>query len=215
MGKITLVLADDHHLVVEALALLLREVSDFQIMATAGNGPDAVLLTKQWRPDVVLMDLAMPLLDGVGAARQVLNALPRTRVLILSAFVEPSHIRAARDAGLAGFLFKGCSSRELFRSIYEVQNGGYCFPDELTGSGTGSVYRRREGLAAGKNGGLLTAREVEVLRLIARGKANKESADELGVSVKTVEKHRQQLMDKLGIHQTAGLTRYALAAGLV
>ncbi len=207
VGKITLVLADDHRLVLEALSLLLNGVSDFHLVGTAGNGAEAVLLTKQFRPNVVVMDLAMPLLDGVGAARQVLSVLPQTRILILSAFVEPSHVRAAMETGAAGFLFKGCSSKELCHSIYEVQNGGHCFP-VLQYSPAPFAQHFKAGKA-------LTGREVEVLRRVAQGKANKQSASELGVSIKTVEKHRQRLMDKLGIHQTAGLTRYALSVGLV
>lgn len=215
MGKITLVLADDHRLVLEALSLLLNRESDFQIVGTAGNGVEAVLLTKQVRPNVVLMDLAMPLLDGLGAARQVLSMLPRTRILILSAFVEPSHVRTAMETGAAGFLFKGCSSEELCRSIYKVQDWGCCFlvgeysPAFCTPLSRPAWPQHFKAVKA------LTGREVEVLRLVAQGKANKQSASELGVSIKTVEKHRQRLMDKLGIHQTAGLTRYALSVGLV
>lgn len=213
---ITLVLADDHRLVSEAVSLLLRGVPDFYIAGTAGNGAEAVLLTKQLRPKVVLMDLAMPLLDGVSAAREVLRALPRTKILMMSAFVEPSLVRAAIEVGAAGFIFKGCSSKDLCRSIYEVQKGGLCFPSGYNSSAAfKGRFQQAESSQNSKNGNLLTEREVEVLRLVAQGKANKQIADELGISVKTVEKHRQGAMDKLGIHQTAGLTRYALAAGLV
>jgi DNA-binding NarL/FixJ family response regulator len=213
--KIKLVLVDDHGLVLEALLLLFKKVPGFCILGTACNGDDAVRLTKRVQPDVVLMDLAMPLLDGVSAARQILRVLPRTRIVILSAFLDPAHVRAAVESGVAGFLFKGYSSRELIQSIHEVQKGGRCFPEGYASCvPSATLSKRRRGRSL-RNGYVLTRRETEVLRQVARGRANKESASELGVSIKTVEKHRQRLMDKLGIHQTAGLTRYAVAAGLV
>ena len=215
MGKIKLVLVDDHQLILEALSFFFEKVPEFYVVGTAGNGVDAVRLTKRVQPDVVFMDLAMPLLDGVGATRQMLRVLPRTRILILSAFLDPVHVRAAMECGAAGFLFKGCSGEQLVQSIQEVQKGGRCFPEEHASCVPSAMRVRRTGGRALRNEYVLTRRETEVLRQVAQGRANKESASELGVSIKTIEKHRQRLMDKLGIHQTAGLTRYAVAAGLV
>jgi DNA-binding NarL/FixJ family response regulator len=213
--KIKLVLADDHALLLEALMLLLSAVSEFDVIGTARNGSDAVRLTKQGQPEVVLLDLAMPILDGVGAARQILRVLPRTRILILSAFLEPVHVRCAMEIRAAGYLFKGCPSQKLVQSIFAVQKGEYCFPEGYSGLGACVMGHGRACEAVSLRRSLLTQRETEVLRRVALGRANKESACELGISIKTVEKHRQRLMEKLGIHETAGLTRYAIGVGLV
>ena len=158
----------------------------------------------------------MPLLNGLEATRQVLKALPATKVLMLSAHSDDAYVNNATESGAVGFLLKQTSAHDVCRAIREVQKGNRFFSP--------SVSRRRDRLhpqssdRAGrpnKKTAQLTSREVEVLQLIAEGKANKETAAELGIGIKTVEKHREHLMEKLDIHDTAGLTRYAISAGII
>ena len=162
------------------------------------------------------MDIAMPLLNGLEATRQLLKALPATKVLMLSAHSDDAYVKTATESGAAGFLLKQTSAHEVCRAIREVHNGKTFF--------TSSISRRQNRLhppsldRAGsqtRKAAQLTSRETEVLQLIAEGKANKETAAELGVGIKTVEKHREHLMAKLDIHDTAGLTRYAIATGII
>jgi DNA-binding NarL/FixJ family response regulator len=162
------------------------------------------------------MDIAMPLLNGVEATRQVLKAVPATKVLMLSAHSDDAYVQTATESGAVGFLLKQTSSHDVCRAIREVQQGKTFFSP--------SISRRQDRLhpqtpdhtgLLHKKAAQLTSREMEVLQLIAEGKANKETALELGISMKTVEKHRENLMSKLDIHDTAGLTRYAISAGII
>jgi DNA-binding NarL/FixJ family response regulator len=162
------------------------------------------------------MDIAMPLLNGLEATRQVLKAVPSTKVLMLSAHSDDAYVKNSVEAGAAGFLLKQTSAHDVCLAIREVQKGHVFFSPP--------VSRRQDRLKARSTGRLgplnrkpapLTSREMEVLQLIAEGKANKETAAELGIALKTVEKHREHLMEKLDIHDTAGLTRYAISAGII
>jgi DNA-binding NarL/FixJ family response regulator len=216
MKRITVLLAEDHTIVREGFRKMLELENDFEIVGEAQDGRQAVALVKKFRPEVVLMDIAMPLLNGLEATRQVLKAVPATKVLMLSAHSDDAYVKSATDAGAAGFLLKQTSSHEVCRAIREVHQGKTFFSPAIS---------RRQGrlhpLAPDRAGGLkkkaaqLTSREMEVLQLIAEGKANKETASELGIGIKTVEKHREHLMEKLDIHDTAGLTRYAISAGII
>ena len=162
------------------------------------------------------MDIAMPQLNGLEATRQVLKAVPATKVLILSAHSDDAYVKDATDSGAVGFLLKQTSSDNLATAIREVQKGNTFF--------SSSVSRRFDTRLQGpldrggqfkKKSNRLSSREVEVLQLIAEGEANKQIAVELGISIKTVEKHREKVMSKLNIHDTAGLTRYAISAGII
>jgi DNA-binding NarL/FixJ family response regulator len=158
----------------------------------------------------------MPQLNGLEAARQILDALPATKVIMLSAHADEAYVEQATAAGAVGYLIKQASSHALCEAIREVQKGNTFFSPSI-GKHLKHQYEN-SAKAAGlskKRGAGLSSREVEVLQLIAEGKANKESAAELGISIKTVEKHRQRLMEKLNIHDTAGLTRYAVSAGII
>lgn len=188
-----------------------------KVVGETEDGRQTVALTKKLQPDVVLMDIAMPLLNGLEATRQILalEKPPVPRVLVLSAYGDDEYVRRATESGAAGFLLKQTSAHEVCRAIREVHQGKTFF--------TPSVCRRINRLkshasktgAYGKSFLELTSREVEVLQLIAEGKANKQTAVELDISIKTVEKHREHLMAKLDIHDTAGLTRYAIAMGII
>jgi DNA-binding NarL/FixJ family response regulator len=192
----------------------LKAEVDLDVIAEAETGREAVQLTKKCGPAVVVMDIAMPLLNGLEATGQILEAAPATRVLILSAHGDDAYVQRAIERGAAGYLIKQTSAHILATAIREVATGGTFFSPSIT-------KRLPDQQRPGRNGLIkheiipLTSRELEVLQLIAEGKANKETAAELGISIKTVEKHRQHLMDKLKIHDTAGLTRYAIGAGVI
>jgi len=216
MKRITVLLAEDHTIVREGLRALLEVEGDIEVVSEAQTGRQAVQLTKKLRPGVVVMDIAMPLLNGLEAARRILKAVPATRVLILSAHGDDEYIRQVVMLGAAGYLIKQTSADILSRAIREVQKGNTFFSPSIARRlhdlHLDPSYRGRR---IKKRGIALTSREVEVLQLIAEGKANKQVARELGISIKTVEKHRQHLMKKLDLHDTAGLTRYAIAAGII
>jgi two-component system, NarL family, nitrate/nitrite response regulator NarL len=215
MKPITVLLAEDHEIVREGFRHLLGLEPDIEVVGEAETGREAVHLTRRLRPAVVVMDIAMPLLNGLEATRQIHKVCPGTKVLILSAHSDDAYIEQVEALGAAGFLLKQTSSHVLASAIREIQKGNTFFspavskrlqagPRYLTGRAQSSTGKNR-----------LSSREVEVLQLIAEGKPNKQIAAELGVSFKTIDKHRQHLMAKLNIHDTAGLTRYAISAGVI
>ena len=216
MKQITVLLADDHMIVREGLRALLEAEGDIAVVGEAETGRQAVQLAKRIRPAVVVMDIAMPVLNGLEATRQILKAVPTMRVLILSAHSDDEYIRQAVLLGAAGYLIKQTSADLLAKAIREVEKGSTFFSPSIARRVDDLYPPSPNGRAAVKKGTtVLSSREVEVLQLIAEGKANKQVAAELGISIKTVEKHRQHLMSKLDLHDTAGLTRYAIAAGII
>jgi DNA-binding NarL/FixJ family response regulator len=216
MKRITVLLAEDHTIVREGFRKMLELEDDLEVVGEAQDGRQAVALVKKLRPAVVLMDIAMPRLNGLEATRQVLKALPATKVLMLSAHSDDAYVKEATDSGAVGFLLKQTSAHSVCQAIREVQKGNTFFSPSVAKR----LHERdrkppdRGGMPRSRNAGL-SSREAEVLQLIAEGKANKETAAELGISIKTVEKHRENLMAKLHIHDTAGLTRYAIGAGII
>jgi DNA-binding NarL/FixJ family response regulator len=195
---------------------MLELETDLEVVGEAKDGRQAVALAKKLRPEVVLMDIAMPLLNGLEATRQILKDAPGTRILILSAHSDDAYVKNATDSGAKGFLLKQTSSHEVCRAIREIHQGKTFFSpsislrlNRLSPQSLDRTGRRN------KKAAHLTSREVEVLQLIAEGEANKQIASELGIGIKTVEKHREHLMQKLDIHDTAGLTRYAIGAGII
>ena len=216
MKKITVLLAEDHMIVREGFRKMLEFEGDIEIVGEAQDGRQAVALAKKLRPAVVLMDIAMPLLNGLEATRQLLKAVPATKVIMLSAHSDDAYVTNATESGARGFLLKQTSAHDVCRAVREVQQGKTFFSP--------SISKRQDRLhppspgrvgTPSKKAAQLTSREMEVLQLIAEGKANKETAAELGIGVKTVEKHREHLMQKLDLHDTAGLTRYAISAGII
>ncbi len=216
MKQITVLLAEDHLIVREGFRGLLKGENDVEIVGEAENGRQAVQLARKLRPAVVVMDIAMPQLNGLEATRQILEALPATRIIILSAHADDAYVEQANAAGAAGYLIKQASSDTLCEAIREVHKGNTFFSPSISKRIKHQFDKPRHGVAGlKKRSAGLSSREVEVLQLIAEGKANKETASELGISIKTVEKHRQHVMQKLNIHDTAGLTRYAVSAGII
>jgi DNA-binding NarL/FixJ family response regulator len=216
MKCITVLLAEDHTVVREGFRKLLEAENDIEVVGEAQTGRQAVELTRKLRPAVVVMDIAMPLLNGLEATRQIRKAFPETKVVILSAHSDDAYVDQAIATGAVGFLLKQTSSHDLSVAIREVQKGNPFFSPSIA-----KRLRNHRAKPSNANGlhkkkmAKLTSREMEVLQLIAEGKANKETASELGISIKTVEKHRQNLMSKLNIHEISGLTRYAIGAGII
>jgi DNA-binding NarL/FixJ family response regulator len=213
---ITVLLAEDHVVVRQGLSSLLSSDAAFRIVGGARTGREAVVLARTLHPDVILMDIAMPVLNGMEATRQIMMADPKARVLILSAHSEDEYIQRLCAVGAAGFLEKQSSAEILTQAIREVARGNTFFSPSIARrlhkNDQGPVDREGKRKA---NAARLTPREAEVLQLVAEGSANKQVAADLRISVKTVEKHRQSLMTKLGLHNTASLTRYAIAAGVI
>jgi DNA-binding NarL/FixJ family response regulator len=213
---ITILLAEDHAVVRQGLSSLLKADGQFVMVGEARTGREAVEMAKTLRPDVILMDIAMPVLNGLEASRQILTANSAAKIIILSAHSDEEYIERTTAVGVAGFLEKQTSAEILTKAIREVAKGLTFFSPSIAKRMKDNLSkpRDRDGLLKA-NGSRLTTREAEVLQLVAEGSANKQVAAELGISIKTVEKHRQHLMDKLNIHDTAGLTRYAIATGVI
>ena len=214
MKRITVLIAEDHMIVREGFRKLLEAEADLEVVGEAQTGRQAVALAKKLRPAVVVMDIAMPLLNGLEATRQIRKAIPGTKVLMLSAHSDDAYVEQAIAFGAVGFLLKQTSSHDLSRAIREVQKGNTFFSPSIAKR----LHDQKSPNVAGllkKQIAHLTSREMEVLQLIAEGEGNKQVAAELSISIKTVEKHRQSLMQKLNIHDVAGLTRYAIGAGII
>jgi len=213
---ITLILADDHRIVREGLRKLLEAESDIEVVGEASNGRQAVALTAKLRPDVVVMDIAMRRLNGLEASRRILATNPAARVLILSAHSDDAYVAKVIELGAAGYLIKQTSARCLAEAVREVRKGKSYFSPSVS-QRLDRLGRETLDRQSRSRGGMvhLTPRETEVLQLVAEGAPNKQIAEALGISIKTVEKHRGNLMRKLDIHDTASLTRYAIATGVI
>jgi len=194
----------------------LAAESDIDVIGEASTGRQAVAMTRTLHPDVVLMDIAMPLLNGLEATRQIRKTVPTTKVLILSAHSDDAYVKKVTEFGASGYLIKQSSAHFLSEAIREVQKGKTFFSPSITKrlSEQNQESPDRKGLFKKKITNL-SSREIEVLQLIAEGKPNKQSASELGISIKTIEKHRDHLMRKLNIHDTASITRYAIETGII
>ena len=216
MKKTTVLLAEDHQIVREGYRSLLQHEHDIEVVGEAENGRQAITLVKKLRPAVVVMDIAMPLLNGLEATRQIRKEFPDIKVIILSAHSDDAYVEQVLELGASGFLLKQSSSQNLATAIREAQKGGTFFSPDVAKRlrSRDQKWQDREGNFK-KKSNRLSSREVEVLQLIAEGKPNKQVAAELGVSFKTVDKHRQHLMGKLDIHDVAGLTRYAISEGII
>ena len=216
MKTITVMLAEDHAVVREGLRALLEMSEDIHVIGEAATGREAVCMASNLKPDVIVMDIAMPGLNGFEATRQILRHDPQCKVLALSAHSDDEYVAHMFEVGANGFLVKQNSGEVLVKAVREIAAGGHFFSPSIARRLRRSREAARlQGRPRNASAPRLTKREAEVLQLVAEGLANKQMATELGISIKTIEKHRQQLMNKLDIHDTAGLTRHAIATGVI
>jgi len=216
MSNISVLLVDDHNIVRQGLKALLHAEGDINVVAEAQTGREAVQLAAKFHPEVVVMDLAMPLLNGWEATRQILKVAPSAKILVLSTYDSDEHVQQAIASGAAAYLIKQTAAADLVKAIREVRKGNAYFSPPIAERLRERTYQATtEAKPAAAPEVELTLREAEVLQLIAEGFANKQIAAELGLSVKTVEKHRQQVMNKLDIQDTASLVRHAAAKGII
>lgn len=213
-ANISVLIADDHTFIREALRSLLDGDQDIWVVGEADNGRKAMEMALELQPDVLLMDVGMPKLNGLEAARQIRKLAPNVRVILLTAFGYDQYIQQMVDADIHGYVIKDSPSNLLNHAIHEVMKGNRFFSPTISRR-MKTIYDELPLNSDGSKAVKLTSREIEVLQLIAEGAANKQIAGELNISIKTVEKHRQNLMDKLRIHETASLTRYAISTGVI
>lgn len=216
MKKISVLLADDHTVVRQGIRSILAAEPDIEVVGEAENGREAVQLAHRLQPNVIVIDLAMPQLNGMEATRQIIRERVPTKVVILSSYDDDEYVRQLTEAGASGYLLKQTAANDLIEAVRETAKGNAYYSP--------AISKRLEdfqqvddihGQPVRRSSGNLTTRELEVLQLVAEGHPNKQIADILNLSIKTVEKHRQRVMDKLNIHETAGLTRYALTHRIV
>ena len=220
MTPIRVLLADDHELVRAGFRALLAGLSDVEVVAEADDGRAALALVAAHQPDVVLMDISMPGLNGMEATGRIVKEFPRTRVIILSMHANEDHVLLALRKGASGYLLKGARLAELDLAVRSVARGEVYLSPAVS-KHVLADYMQRAGEPSAPTAGespsidRLTARQREVLQLIAEGRTVKQIAQTLGISAKTVETHRAQIMERLAIHDLAGLVRYAIRAGII
>ena len=206
MKKHTLILADDHRIVHHGISQALQKEENFIVLAEADNGKAAVSLALELNPDLVLMDISMPDLNGMEATRRILAIHPKIRIIALSMHTEKIYVKGMLDAGASGYVLKSCSFKELLTAIKAALDGHIYVSPEITHLLVGDSPDRLSHL---------TPREKQVLVHIAEGRSSRETAEIMKLSVKTIDIHRRNLKSRLGIRTVAGLTRYALAKGLI
>ena len=206
---IRVVLADDHVLVRQGLRSLL-EREKIQVMAEASDGQEVIHHTETLRPDIAVIDISMPTLNGIDAARELARSCPKTKTILLTQHEEEQYIHEALQAGIRGYVLKSQVASDLVHAIQQVARGGFYLSPGVS-QAVAEAYRTRSNRPPDP----LSGRERQVLQLIAEGKSTKDVASLLGISVKTAESHRSRLMQKLDIHETASLVRYAVRRGLV
>ena len=206
---IRVVLADDHVLVRQGLKSLL-EREKFQVIAEASDGQEALRLSESLHPDIAVIDISMPTLNGIDAARELGRSCPKTKAILLTQHEEDQYIREALEAGVKGYVLKNQAASDLVNAIQQVSRGQFYLSPGVSRAVV-EAYRSKKESPSDP----LTGRERQVLQLIAEGKSTKDVASLLGISVKTAESHRTRLMQKLDIHETASLVRYAVRRGLV
>jgi DNA-binding NarL/FixJ family response regulator len=211
-GELRLVIADDHRLFLLGLRQLLGRVPGIRVVAEAATGLEAVSAVAEHRPDILLLDISMPELNGIEVARRVQEDTPETKVIIVSMYADRRYVTEALRAGARGYLLKSCPPEEVLRAVRRVSGGEFHL-----GEGIEQVvaeFVQTSGANRDSPFGILSVREREVLQLLAEGKTTRQIGDLLNVSAKTVETHRQHVMDKLQLHTVAELTRYAIREGL-
>lgn len=208
--RTTIILADDHDLVRKSIAALLRDETDFEVVAECSNGRELLDLVARVRPSVALIDVAMPELNGIEATRRIRELSPATRVIVLSNYADATYVRETLKAGAVGYIVKSGAAQDLIEAV-RTGTRSHIYLSEAVSAMKEPVSRGSSESGARP----LSAREREVLQLIAEGRTSKEVASLLGISATTVKSHRNHIMEKLDIHDKAGLTRYAIRIGLI
>ena len=211
---IRVLIADDHKIMLAGLRSLLEKQTDIEVVAEAENGRKAVQCAMDNKPDVVVMDVSMPDLNGIEATKQIVASLPDTRVIALSMHSDKRFVMGMLQAGASGYLLKDCASQELANAIFQVAGGKKYLSPEITGVVIDDFLLGASSEKVTTPTSPLSAREREVLQLIAEGWSTKQIASHLYVSIKTIETHRRQIMKKLNLHTIADLTKYAIREGL-
>jgi len=212
--SISVLIADDHKIMLAGLRSLLEKQTDFDVVGEADNGRKAVQMAQEKKPEVVVMDVSMPDLNGIEATKQIIESLPETRVIALSMHSDKRFVMGMLRAGASGYLLKDCASQELANAILQVARGKKYLSPEITGVVIGDFLLGNSSEEVPTAASQLSPREREVLQLIAEGWSTKQIASHLYVSVKTIETHRRQIMKKLDLHSIADLTKYAIREGL-
>jgi DNA-binding NarL/FixJ family response regulator len=211
--SVSILLVDDHRMMREGLRLLLDQESEFRVVGEAADGRMAVELARQLQPDVVIMDIGMPDLNGIEATRKMRDASGSSRIIALSTYSDKRYVLGMLGAGASGYVLKSAAAEELVRAIQQVMCGEKYLSPDLTGTVVGEYLERMVSPKA-TQGQLLGPREREVLQMLAEGKTSKEIAAQLFIAVKTVDMHRQNIMNKLDLHSVAELTKYAIREGM-
>jgi len=211
---IKILIADDHQILRQGLRTLLEKEPDLEVVAEADNGRSTVRLARETQPEVIIMDVAMPDLNGIEATRQIISEMPKVKVIALSMYADRRFVANMLKAGASGYLLKDCASEELVRAIRAVLANKTFLSPGVTDIVVKDYVQAPLGAAEASVFTQLSNREREVLQLMAEGKSTNQIAECLHVSVKTVETHRQQMMQKLKIHSVAELTKYAIREGL-
>ncbi len=207
---VEVVLADDHLSVRQGLRILLEGEGEYKIVGEASDGHEAIRLARKFQPDIALLDVRMPLLNGLDAARAIRKESPKTCSLLLTAYKEDEYVLDALRAGVRGYILKTLAADDLIDAIHEVLRGGIYLSPGISRTVVEAFLTRNT-----QSDEILSVRERQVLQLIAEGKSSKEIAGLLGLGVRTAESHRARIMKKLDIHDTAGLVRYAIRKGVL
>ncbi len=211
--SVRILLVDDHRMMREGLRLILDQEPDFQVVGEAEEGRSAVDLAGRLQPDVVIMDIGMPDLNGIEATRKMRDASGQSHVVALSTYSDKRYVLGMLEAGASGYVLKSAAAEELVRAIQQVMRGEKYLSPDLTDTVVGE-YLHRMMTPGAASGQILGPREREVLQMLAEGKTSKEIAAHLYIAVKTVDMHRQNIMNKLGLHSVAELTKYAIREGI-
>ncbi len=215
MKKLRILLADDHTLVRQGLRRILEEKTDWEVVAEAHDGREAVLRTVELKPDLVIMDIAMPQLNGTEATRQITRKAPDVQVLVLSMHMDESYVLQTLRAGARGYLLKDSVDADLLRAVTAVSEGKSFFSPAVAKMMLDDYMRHLEQQGVTDRFELLSEREREIFQLISEGNSNKEIANTLSLSISTVETHRSRIMEKLDLHSTAEIILYAVRKGFL
>ena len=214
MSKLRILLADDHALIREGLKALINAQADMEVVGEAGDGLAAYKAAKKLQPDLIVMDVSMPEMNGAKATEHLKQELPDTKVLALTVHEDKGYLRQLIQAGASGYVLKRAAAEDLIHAIRAIAGGGVYIDPAMMSKVMGSSTRKRS-LNDALNNNTLSERETEVLRLIALGYSNKEIAAQLEISIKTVETYKSRLMEKLDLHSRVDIVRYALQQGLM